>query len=123
MNREGDFTGRRFKNEKIFLEILLLLDVWTPKKEFTTKSNFREDASGLVGTRVEQVRGTALGSIGAETFPSGQILSGVVEDRLLYDGVLPGQWQATRLLLWAGSQLVGIDEVMLPLRKQAGRHD
>lgn len=54
--------------------------------------------------RVNQKRPSALDPVGAKTFPSGQTLVDVVENRLVYDGVLPGQWQAARLLLQARNQ-------------------
>lgn len=50
---------------------------------------------------LNQKRPSALDAVEGKTFPSGQPLSKIIDDRLLYNSVLPGRWHAARLLLQA----------------------
>jgi hypothetical protein len=49
---------------------------------------------------VNQKRPSVPGRLGAMTLPSGQSMWDLVEERLLYGGAVPGQWQGARRL-WA----------------------
>lgn len=50
---------------------------------------------------VNQKRPTALTPVKGESFPSGQSLQDIVEDRLYYGATVPGQWRGARLLFEA----------------------
>lgn len=63
----------------------------------------RSDAIEL-RRRVNQKRPETRERIGDMTFPSGQSLREVVQERMLYEGVVPGQWGSARLLLMKGQQ-------------------
>jgi hypothetical protein len=61
----------------------------------------RSDAIEL-RRRINQKRLETRERIEEMTFPSGQSFRDVVEERLLYEGVVPGQWGRAQLLLAAG---------------------
>lgn len=48
--------------------------------------------------RVNQKHPSALDSIEGKTFPSGQGLGDVIDDRLLYEGTVPGEWEGARIV-------------------------
>jgi hypothetical protein len=52
--------------------------------------------------RINQKRLEMRERIKEMTFPSGQSFRDVVEERLLYEGVVPGQWEAAQFLLKIG---------------------
>jgi hypothetical protein len=52
--------------------------------------------------RISQKRPEAWERIEEMTFSSGQSFRNVVEERLLYEGVVPGQWEAAQFLLKIG---------------------
>ena len=47
---------------------------------------------------VNQKRPSVFAALNKMALPSGQTLANVVKERLLYEGVVPGQWKAARLL-------------------------
>jgi len=54
-----------------------------------------------VRRRVNQKRPSALSRVEGLTFPSGQPFREIIEERLYYDGTVPGQWRSARILLEA----------------------
>lgn len=60
----------------------------------------RSDAIAL-RRRINQKRPETRERIRRMTFPSGQSLRDVVEERLLYEGLVPGQWRGAKLLFSA----------------------
>lgn len=57
----------------------------------------RKDAFRL-RRRVNQKRPSALDPVDEKTFPSGLALRDVIDERLLYEGTVPGEWQGARIL-------------------------
>ena len=51
--------------------------------------------------RISQKRPEAWERIEEMTFSSGQSFRNMVEERMLYEGVVPGQWRSTKLLFFA----------------------
>jgi hypothetical protein len=60
----------------------------------------RSDAIAL-RRRINQKRPEAWERIEEMTFSSGQSFRNVIEERMLYEGVVPGQWRSTKLLFFA----------------------
>lgn len=48
--------------------------------------------------RVNQKCPSALDSVEGKTFPSGQGLRDVIDERLLYEGTVPGEWEGARIV-------------------------
>ena len=55
---------------------------------------------------VNQKRPGAFGALRDLHLPSGLSLAGVVEERLLYEGTVPGQWSAAKALIQRRSALL-----------------
>ena len=95
--RDLDFTPDPVVNELLSASDGILL--WQFQFEQLAQLFVDTRAEALeLRRRISQKRPEARDQMGAMVFPSGQSFRDVVGERLLYEGVVPGQWRSARLL-------------------------
>jgi hypothetical protein len=99
--RDLDFTPDPIVDELLSASDGILLWQFQCEQMVQLFVDRRSDAIEL-RRRINQKRLETRERIKEMMFPSGQSFRDVVEERLLYEGVVPGQWEAAQFLLKIG---------------------